>query len=215
MFRKLYRKIYRLTKRVINGETRQILWDVYYKLRGFDLGYVPLESLGINSETGSWHENSGGPDLENVMKNLPISPDDSIIDLGCGKGGALITFSRFSFKSIDGVDVSQELLLIARSNLSKLGVEKTTLFCSDAATFTDLQKYRFIYMFNPFPTSVMSHVVVNINESVAKYPRKLTIIYRNPVCHDIIVSNSDFRVAAKFDHFSIPIWVYENEYLTN
>lgn len=204
-----------MTNRVINGDGRQVLWDIYYKLRGIDLAYVPLESLDITEETGSWHENSGGPDLEVVIRSLTINANDSIIDLGCGKGGALITFSKYGFQSIDGLDISKELLLVAKNNLSKLGIVKATLFCSNATTFTALQKYRFIYMFNPFPANVMIQVISNINESIKKYPRNLTIIYRNPVCHDIIVSNSEFRVAGKFDHFSIPIWVYQNRYVTN
>jgi len=204
------RKLIFLIQRTLKGDGRQVLWDIFCKIRGIDLGHIPLEALGIPEETGNWHENSGGPNLTAVIKSLPVTADDAVIDLGCGKGGALITFSRFPFRAIHGVDVSEKLLSIAARNLEKLKRTNVTLSHSNAADFVDLDDYTVVYMFNPFLENVMKKVISNINHSTKNRPRDVTIIYKNPVCHDVIVNNSNFRVIRKYDRFLVPVWIYKN-----
>lgn len=210
LFIRLNKRITNSVRRIIKGDGRQVLWDTYYMFRGLDLVYTSLESIGLSADIGSWYENSGGPDLKVVIKSFPKNTNASIIDFGCGKGGALITLSQCGFRSVDGLDISKDLLLIAKNNLRKLNIRNVKLFCSSAASFTELHKYTFIYMFNPFPPPIMNDVISNINESIEKYPREITIIYKNPVCHNVIVNNSDFRVIRKFEDFLIPFWVYKN-----
>lgn len=50
----------------------------------------------------------------------------------------------------------------------------------DAAT-TDISDRTIYYMFNPFGPHTMNQVVTNIEKSLRMNPRKVTIIYVNPV----------------------------------
>jgi SAM-dependent methyltransferase len=184
--------------------------DVYYKLRGLDLQSETLESLGLSEDSSQPHVSSGNQDLDICLRSLPITHKDSVLDIGCGKGGALITLSKYPFHHVDGLEISDSLVAIAKKNFRKLSLEKIRLFCSDAATFTDLNEYNHIYMYNPFPHVVMMSVISNINNSLQTHPRQITIIYKNPVCHDVIISDSNFKVIKKFDHSAQPFWIYKN-----
>jgi hypothetical protein len=57
----------------------------------------------------------------------------------------------------------------------------------DAGDFFELDSYDVVYMYNPFPAKVISAVVSNLANSLARAPRPLTVIYLNPTCHDSIV----------------------------
>jgi hypothetical protein len=41
-------------------------------------------------------------------------------------------------------------------------------------------------MFNPFGPKTMCHVLQNIRRSLETMPRKITIIYYNPVCAELL-----------------------------
>jgi ubiquinone/menaquinone biosynthesis C-methylase UbiE len=41
--------------------------------------------------------NTGGPDLDTVLKNQNITVEDSILDICCGKGDALLTMKYINF----------------------------------------------------------------------------------------------------------------------
>ncbi len=184
--------------------------DVYYKLRGLDLQSETLESLGLSEDSSQPHVSSGNQDLDICLRSLPINHNDSVLDIGCGKGGALITLSKYPFHYVDGLEISDSLVDVAKKNFRKLNIDKIRLFCSDAATFTDLNQYNYIYMYNPFPGVIMKSVISNIKQSLQTHPRQITIIYKNPVCHDIIISDSNFKVVNKFDHSIQPFWIYKN-----
>ena len=49
-----------------------------------------------------------------------VTPDDAIIDIGCGKCQMLYFFSKFPFRKIGGLEYSQRLIDIAERNMQKL-----------------------------------------------------------------------------------------------
>jgi hypothetical protein len=55
------------------------------------------------------------------------------------------------------------------------------VFCADAAEFRELDDYEYFYLYNPFPEAVMRQVVENIRGSLERRPRKVTLIYKNPI----------------------------------
>jgi hypothetical protein len=56
----------------------------------------------------------------------------------------------------------------------------------------------------------MRSVIDNLKKSLAIKPRKVTIIYLNPVCNDEIISDSPFTRQEEFDHASHRFFVYSN-----
>lgn len=189
-------------------------WGINYRLqflfRRIDLSNVCVDELKLSAECAHDYADSGGPELEAVLDNLEITPRDAIIDFGCGKGGALITLAKFSFSKITGVEISTELIDIARRNLSRLRLGRVTIEYCDATEFNDLDGYNYFYFFSPFPCPVMQSVIKNIAASLARQPREVTIIYLNPECHDVVVADTPFVKRQEFEHPTLRYYIYSN-----
>jgi len=191
------------------SEQRQ---DARFKLRmkcqGVDLSYNSAEELGLDSSLASPHANSGGPALEELLNRLTIAPSDAILDIGCGKGGAMITLARWPFFRVDGIELSPKLVSIGQQNLRRLGYSRGAIKLGDAAEFTDYDPYTFLYTFHAFSAPVTIRVLKNIQASLARIPRKLTLIYKNPMDHDLVL-RAGFRQTLEFTK-AVPAYrVYE------
>ena len=163
----------------------------------------------VSGEDDSRHHHSGGPKLTTVLRSLHIPKGSVALDLGVGMGIAALTL-RYHFSLVIGVDLSPELIAIAKRNMTQMQVSNIELYCADARDFTEtLERVTHVYMFNPFSETVMSVVMENIKQSLVRRPRRLMIIYKFPVCHETII-------AAGFTHkhtfhlrHSHPFAVYE------
>lgn len=192
------------------GEWREFIFRVRVHLQKIDLRNTYLDELNLPEERCHYYANSGGPHLDKVLRALKITAQDSIVDFGSGKGGALITMSRHPFARIAGVEISPELAAVAQRNLAKLGIANVTMTVCDAADFTDLDGYNYFYFFSPFPAAVMSAVIQNISASLTGRPRKATVIYFNPECHDAVVTGSPFVKTGEFNHHELTYYIYSN-----
>ena len=197
---------------MIRGEWREFIFRLRVYLGQIDLRNVSTDALGLPDERGHEYSNSGGLHLEKVLDSLKITSQDAIIDFGSGKGGALITFSRYPFAKITGVELSPELVAIAEENLRKLNINNIEMIIGDAADFTELEEYNYFYFLNPFPGSIRSAVIENIESSLIRKPRKAIIIYFNPEFHDVIVADSAFAQIDTFDHYRLHYYIYSNVY---
>lgn len=178
--------------------------------KGVDLRGVSVRDLGLDEQRSIWYDDSSGADLDAVFKTFEISSEDAVLDLGCGKGGALITLCRYPFAHVDGLEISPALMDIARQNLRRLRITKARLFCTDAEDFADLDQYTYLYMYHPFLEPVMQRVLENLRASIARRPRRLTLVYKNPVC-DALVMEAGLQKVRDFSHSTDFIRVYRNQ----
>jgi 16S rRNA G966 N2-methylase RsmD len=178
---------------LVSGRVAELLYLVRNRLNGIDLEFVSAEELGLSPERSHYHSNSGGPDCARVFKSLRIPPGSVVVDLGSGKGGAVMTLRQLPFAEIIGVEISPKLIDIAMDNVARLGLEYIRFVQSDAAAFTDFDRVTHIYMYNPFPCQIVARVMTNIAESIGSAARDLTLIYRNPVCDDAIRASGVFE----------------------
>lgn len=178
------------------------------KIRGIDLNGVTAEELGLDPNRSVFYADSG-PDLEQVLGTFEISPSDIALDMGCGKGGAMITLAKH-FSRVDGVEISPQLAEIARKNLARAHAQNSEVYCADATEFTDFDRYTVVYMFNPFSAPVVAQALANLRESLRRKPRALRLIYRNPVC-DEVVTAAGFRRVATHNIGTQPIYIYVDD----
>jgi hypothetical protein len=206
-------RIARRLRRLLAADAMEWKYQWYrfrMALARVDLSYVSLDDLGLNADRSAWHANSGGPYLDLVLKSIDISSSDAAIDIGCGKAGAMLTFLKYPFRRVDGVELSPRLARVAERNLKRAGKSNATIFCSDAASFEELDLYTVIFLFNPFPAVVMQPVLGNIIASARRRPRRITLIYKNPVCHEIVIQ-SGFRMQRRMEgcsYDSLPTAIY-------
>jgi len=170
-------------------------------LNGVDFsGLVHPEELGLNPSLAQNSSPSGDLHLKRLLRDLPITKGDSIIDAGCGKGSAIRMMLKFPFERVDGIELSGLISSVARQNFQRLGVpaNRCRIINADASRFQELDGYNYVYMFNPFSAEVMAKFLDNLARSVCRAPRQLKIIYCNPVCHDQIVAGGKFTQLGEY-----------------
>jgi SAM-dependent methyltransferase len=180
-------RIRMVTSYVASGRTDEIVYSLQNRLRGIDLEHVSVGDLGLPADRAHFHSSSGGPDCARILRTLPIPRGSVALDLGSGKGGAALTMARFPFAEVIGVELSEALVAIARANVERAGVRNVRFVQADASGFTDLDRVTHVYMYNPFPCVVMRAVIANLRASLLRRDRELTMVYKNPECHDAIV----------------------------
>lgn len=146
---------------------------------------IDLEELGVDVSHAAIYMPVSFNLLEEIFQQLPITTRNHFLDIGSGKGRALCLAAHHGFKQVTGLDFSKNLCDIAKENLAKtqtiIPSFKFKVINNDAFYFEIPDDVDCIFFFNPFDEIIMSAVVNNIFESLQNNPRKLKIIYVNPV----------------------------------
>jgi tRNA1(Val) A37 N6-methylase TrmN6 len=202
----------RIIGSIVGGQCDSLYYSVWVRLKGLDFGPVSLEKLGLSNDRSVHHSASGGIFLYRVLRTLRISSGSRALDLGSGKGSAVCALAGFPFEEVLGIELSQPLVDIAEANARRLGLRNVHFVCMDAGQFRDLDRFTYIYMFNPFPSAVMKEVMENLAASLAWAQRRLTLIYYYPVCDDVIMSSGLFsrRIQINFTH-QHPFFIYDHD----
>jgi SAM-dependent methyltransferase len=106
------------------------------------------------------------------------------VDVGSGKGRALLLACDYPFREILGVELSPELDRVARANIARYpGARhrpRVTSMQGDAAEFPWPPGPLIVYMWNAFTGPVMERVFQNLEASLAQLPRELYLVYIHP-----------------------------------
>jgi SAM-dependent methyltransferase len=123
--------------------------------------------------------------MKRINQVVGLSRQDVFIDFGSGKGRILYLAARYPLKKIIGVEISEELNAIAKKNLNqhryKLVCKDIELVKADASDYIPPEDFTIAYFFNPFEGLVFEQVIRNIRNSLLANPRKIWLIYKNPV----------------------------------
>lgn len=126
-------------------------------------------------------------EFEEIMLTLATVDFEkfTFIDLGSGKGRALLLAAMYPFAQIVGVEVQPELDAIARHNIASF--DEPGLQCrSIESVCADAREYEFpltgivLYLFNPFPDYVLREVLGNLIASARRAPRPIYVLYNAP-----------------------------------
>ena len=196
LFRSLRRNGLRFTLReglnVIKPARETNDFDVKY---GTDTGgLVPLWNFTIHSPNARFATAYLPIDEKALVDAISVLPDDprtlTFIDLGCGKGRALLVAANLGFMQVIGVEFAHELAETAKRNLDILGITNAVVEHADAAEYDFPSGGIVVYLNNPFHKEVMQKVIVNLKRSL---PKKVYVIYGNPTCASLFDS-CDFLV---------------------
>lgn len=127
---------------------------------------------------------------------------DAVMDIGCGKCGAMLSLMDYGFPFVGGVEYESGLYDVAVDNLKKLGLydnQSIELFHSDATKLTvEFDKYNWFYIFSPFYDDLFEKCVNNIADSLNRNNRVIRIVYANPHCYQFIEKTGIFRLVSQF-----------------
>lgn len=134
-----------------------------------------------------------------MMSALPIDHREFVfIDLGSGKGRALLLASHYPFRHIIGVEMSPALHTVAARNIHIFRspdqrCHSFELCCEDAANFTPPSTPTVFYLFQPFPMTILEAVLANLAASLKDTPRDVLIAYMNPIFADTVLATGLFE----------------------
>ena len=107
----------------------------------------------------------------------------TFIDLGSGKGRALLMAAEYPFRRIIGVELMPGLHQACVENIeatrqARPETPPIEALCMDARDFQFPLEPLVVYLFNPFPESVFAAVLSNLRQSVLANPRPIYVAYR-------------------------------------
>ncbi len=137
-----------------------------------------------------------------TIAELPIHPAEfTFIDLGCGKGRALLLAAEAGFRHIIGVELLPSLHHLAEENVHQYGLQSGTqarisLWCEDARIFAFPSEPTVLFLFNPFPEATLAAVLDRFETSLAAMPRAAWIVYHNPVHEAVLRARGEWERVA-------------------
>jgi len=181
---------------------------LYHDIRGaFRYGLrntfapVPLKNLTIeNSDIArsSPYEAVNYYMLERLLKSFRIlSPETSIVDLGCGKGRVMVVAAHLGFKKITGIDFAREICDEAVRNMKKTQNRihdiDWKVIQSDVLDYSIKPDDSVFFMFNPFVEATLTQFLDKLEQSCKRFPRKTWFLYASPV-HVGALQNRGYKI---------------------
>jgi len=146
-------------------------------------------NLPVRHNDGVGYQSVDYLNLRKIRRLVKIEENDTVYDLGCGKGRILCVFAQARARKCIGVEIFPELCEIARRNAERLRGRRSPIEvrCQDVSS-ADLSDGTVFFMFNPFGRETMQAVLDQISRSLIDKPRKVRLIYCNPRAESSIAS---------------------------
>jgi hypothetical protein len=130
---------------------------------------------------------------ESLSDNPYSSRDYVFIDIGCGKGRALMLASDLPFRRVVGVELHPALVSIARKNLIKWKASAHTcddieVLNADALEFPFPESPTLLYLFNPFDAHLTKLLLDRIQAVSLTRSANIDIIYMTPEHADLFAA---------------------------
>lgn len=174
---------------------------------GFDI-YMGTSTTGVkHTATDFFHgggdnwpyEGCGWPTLHFALRALRPSAADVFVDLGSGKGKALLVAGRFPYGRVIGVELDAELTRSAQRNLAQAArkLRARTVACetANATNWPFPDNATTVYLFNPFFGDTFRQAITQVFNSYDRNPRTIHIVYQYPWEHNWLLSTG--RVVAE------------------
>lgn len=148
-----------------------------------------LSVVGPNARHGVSHIASDPDDFTRAIDALQVDLRDfTFVDLGSGKGRALLMAVQRPFRKIVGVEFAAELHAIARANLAGLPAEdqaRIELVHNDAAACALPEGPLVVYLYHPFGPAIIRPVATRLLDDCRTTGRVMRVVYVNPQHADI------------------------------
>ena len=175
---------------------------------GVDTGGITgLEQLQVAGDLkdGTAHIASDPDEFHRALRALGV--DFSLytfVDLGSGKGRALLLAAGYGFRRLVGVEFARELVDVAKRNIRVAGdyvASRTSMIQQDATQYELPDEPLVLFMYNPFGARTMAPVAQRTRAWWERNRRPLHVVYVVPK-HLDAWTDAGF-VAEQRDHYAI------------
>jgi SAM-dependent methyltransferase len=134
--------------------------------------------------------------------------DYVFVDLGSGKGRALLLAARAGFAEVIGVEFAPEIHRDALANVAAFtrkddAGRRIRLVCQDAADYELPAQNLVLFLYNPFFGEVMEAVASKVAHFLEEFEYDLVLLYRNPQCAGLFDALPGLRVVASSESYRI------------
>ena len=132
----------------------------------------------------------------------------TFIDIGSGKGRALLMAADYPFRRILGIELLPELHSVAKANISKYKSDSQQCFAIDCL-LSDAREFAFppdptvLYLFNPLPESGLVMMISRLKQSLQEHPRRVFVLYHNPLLEHVLTRSAAFTRIGGTQQYSI------------
>lgn len=144
---------------------------------------ISTTAPGQARSTDYYHYQGAGYDMIIRMfaDLVPGREHYHFIDIGCGKGRAVIVAENAGFRKVTGIELFDDLLRIAAENVKKYPTKKNdssiTLLHLNALNYNYENEPAIYFLFNPFTGNVLKEVLLRIMQQTKS---DTYFIYMNP-----------------------------------
>ena len=152
-------------------------------------GLIWSEELGSGEKGEYWATGYYGTSpsvFRQAMDRLGLDWEGyTFVDVGCGKGRALMLALGYPFRRVVGVELSAELVGVAKANLGRFGAEwrrdvPVEVAPGDVTRFALPEEPLVVYLYHPFAAPVMREFLSGLETSLRRCPREVYLLYMNP-----------------------------------
>jgi len=123
----------------------------------------------------------------------------SFVDIGCGKGRAIMLASEFGFREVVGVELHAALAKTAEANVAVWTAAgraacPVRIVCQDATEFVFPEGACLMYLFHPFAAPVLERLIERIEVDFAGRPCMLDLVYFNPEAGELLEAHRGFEL---------------------
>jgi SAM-dependent methyltransferase len=122
----------------------------------------------------------------------------SFIDVGAGKGRALLLASELPFRKVIGVELSKQLAHTAAQNIERWKQEHRVLV-PIRVVHQDILDFRWprtplvVYLYNPFEREMIEQLIERLRWAAKAGSRCVDVLYLNPVFGHLLTRSRVFR----------------------
>ena len=138
-----------------------------------------------------------------ILSSLALPPDTfAFVDMGSGKGRALLVASEFAFAKLVGIELSPQLHRVAQDNIKRYSPPSQQctdfeLHCMDVVDYDYGPEPPVLFLFDPFGRETLQSVVANLEASLRAKPRDAYVVYVYPQFEDVLQASRVLRKVAE------------------
>lgn len=168
-------------------------------------GRVELEELGLAGKDRVYYKPTEWLTLPRILPRREVAESDVFVDFGSGLGRVVYQAANYPFRRVVGIELSDQLNAVARRNIERnrdrLRCQEVELVTTDVLDYEIPDDVTVAFFANPFQGETFATVIERLLASVDRRPRRLRIIYRNPIEHEILMATGRVRPVRRLRGF--------------
>jgi len=177
--------------------TKHLVADLLYERR-YGVQTSDSVHLQIHDEDNILYTPMNWRQLKWALPVDSVSRDDVFLDVGSGKGRAVLMAAvDYPFGRVVGVEVSRELHETAERNMAsaagRIKAAQVELVRSDVREYQIPDDVTVVYLNNPVRGAIFAGLLTAISASQRRRPRPMRLIYYNPTEQPALEATGEWR----------------------